>query len=212
MSNPAVIAVQDTDAYTSVNYASHVRASRRKVLNLLLTSVSSCFSAENFLKHLSGRGTLDSHSADRSDNKAVFFPLRLMAFSSVYYRWSHTRWVAAFLHNYQTTRAVEDAPPDLVFSAPYFYPVAANVLVIASSSSMGSPGLDCALLYSPHVASGGIAVNGRTGHVAIVSEDRWKGMVTVVRRAREVTILGNQSCWSTPQMASNHPFPRPHLL
>ncbi|KAF8211439.1 hypothetical protein K438DRAFT_41531 [Mycena galopus ATCC 62051] len=108
--------------------------------------------------------------------------------------------------SYSKQTQATDAPavpvPDVVFDPPYFDPSTANVLVIETYHSMGGIGLSCALLYSPHMDTGGIAIDGR-GRFCEVPEDRWKGMEDVVRDAKEEwAVLGNHSSWSRPQMGS----------
>ncbi|KAJ7086703.1 hypothetical protein C8R44DRAFT_820838 [Mycena epipterygia] len=92
--------------------------------------------------------------------------------------------------------------PDIIFNAPYFWPEPLNVLVNSSFSTMGGPGLACALLYSPHVSPGGIAVDGQ-GRLSTVPADRWEEMEEVVHRAKEVWAEPDgRSSWSRPQMGS----------
>ncbi|KAJ7368107.1 hypothetical protein DFH08DRAFT_830332 [Mycena albidolilacea] len=90
----------------------------------------------------------------------------------------------------------------IAFDPPYFWPTTANVLVIETCHSMGGISLVSALLYSPHMSAGGIAIDGR-GRLCSVPEDRWKELEGVVRDAKEVwAVLGNHSYWSRPQIGS----------
>ncbi|KAF7355129.1 hypothetical protein MSAN_01428500 [Mycena sanguinolenta] len=94
------------------------------------------------------------------------------------------------------------SPPSADFEPPYFAPLAANVLVIETSWSMGGIGLVCALLYSPHKDAGGVAIDN-DGRLCDVPEDRWKELEDVVRDAKkEWAVLGNRSSWSRPQIGS----------
>ncbi|KAJ7699893.1 hypothetical protein B0H17DRAFT_1047541, partial [Mycena rosella] len=91
---------------------------------------------------------------------------------------------------------------DIVFTAPYFFPVAGNVLAIESIISMGGPRFICALLYSPHTSSGGIAIDGY-GRISAVPADRWEEMEDLARRAKEVWVEpGNRASWSRPIFGS----------
>ncbi|KAJ6578178.1 hypothetical protein B0H19DRAFT_1122594 [Mycena capillaripes] len=95
----------------------------------------------------------------------------------------------------------EKVSPYIAFTSPYFLPTTTNVLVLESFLSMGGARLGYALLYSPHVAAGGIIVDS-SGKLCNVPQDRWEEMETVVRRAKEVSEQLGQSSWSRPQMAS----------
>ncbi|KAJ7499101.1 hypothetical protein FB451DRAFT_1204285 [Mycena latifolia] len=91
---------------------------------------------------------------------------------------------------------------DILFTPPYFPPVAADILMIESVTSMGGPSFICALLYSPHLNAGGIAIDGY-GRISTVPANRWEEMESLVRKAKEVwTELGNRSSWSRPTLGS----------
>jgi hypothetical protein len=88
----------------------------------------------------------------------------------------------------------------IAFDPPYFRPTTTNVLVIETCHSMGGITLVSALLYSPHMSAGGIAIDGR-GRLCNIPEDRWKELEGVVRDAKEVwAVLENHSYWSRPQI------------
>jgi hypothetical protein len=97
--------------------------------------------------------------------------------------------------------APESVPPNIGFASPHFLPAPSNILVIESYSSMGGPSLGYALLYSPHVDSGGIAITS-SGRMCNVPPRRWEEMENLVRRAKEVSEQLRQSSWSRPQTVS----------
>ncbi|KAJ6578175.1 hypothetical protein B0H19DRAFT_1253451 [Mycena capillaripes] len=95
----------------------------------------------------------------------------------------------------------ETAPPDILFTSPYFLPKPTDVLVIESYFSMAGARLGYALLYSPHIDAGGMIVD-TSGRVCNVPEERWEEMETVVRQAKKVSQELRQSSWSCPQTGS----------
>ncbi|KAJ7645232.1 hypothetical protein DFH06DRAFT_1477073 [Mycena polygramma] len=86
-------------------------------------------------------------------------------------------------------------------TAPYFLPAPSNILAIESCFSMGGPRLILALLYSPRVASGGIAVDS-SGRIRSVPRDQWEEMESLVQQAKDVSEQLHQSGWSRPQIGS----------
>jgi hypothetical protein len=97
--------------------------------------------------------------------------------------------------------APESVPPNIGFASPHFLPAPSNILVIESYSSMGGPSLGYALLYSPHVDSGGIAITS-SGRMCNVPPRRWEEIENLVRQAKEVSEQLRQSSWSRPQTVS----------
>ncbi|KAJ6514357.1 hypothetical protein C8R47DRAFT_570829 [Mycena vitilis] len=84
---------------------------------------------------------------------------------------------------------------------PYFLPTTSNILAIESCFSMGGPKLILALLHSPHVDSGGIAIHS-SGELCNVPRDQWEEMESLVQQAKDVSEQLHQFSWSRPQIGS----------